>query len=295
MNTVADDTPINVYLDGEFVDTVYTEYGAFTCDVGALTTGKHTITAETIDSSSMNAKSQNKTLLVGYDIQFLEYPQKLIQGFANQFRVSVSSESTTITVTLSGEVVKGHTVVFKNGNTVLGAKTSNSNGEASYTYNAQGLGDITITAECGEVSNSINIEDCTYVDTTTYTSDTSKDISLPSKFKLEFDLYPKNRSTSNGGASHYVKCSRTQSAQDIWFGQGTSSGSHGIMVRPSTNSWATYEYLIDFNNISGLNSFSLVNHRMASDVETDQAIIPCVSDEGDANMVMYECRLTYQW
>ena len=61
---------------------------------------------------------------------------------------------------------------------------------------------------------------------------------MPSNFKLEFDLHPKSRSTSSGGVSHYVKLTRP-STTDMWFGQGTSSGNHGIMVRPSTNYWCS--------------------------------------------------------
>ena len=92
------------------------------------------------------------------------------------------------------------------------------------------------------------VEDCVYYDTATYSSDASLDISLPSTFKLEFDLYPKSRSTSSGGVSHYVKCSRTSSATDIWFGQGNSSGNHGIMVRPSTSSWCTSYTVLNTEN-----------------------------------------------
>lgn len=101
---------------------------------------------------------------------------------------------------------------------------------------------------CIFLQETYSIQDCTYYDTTTYTSDTSKDITLPSTFKLEFDLYPKTRSTTSGGASHYVKCSRTNSASDIWFGQGTSGGSHGIMVRPSINNWVTSNTTLNTDN-----------------------------------------------
>ena len=97
------------------------------------------------------------------------------------------------------------------------------------------------------VSETYSIEDCTYADSNTYTSEASKDVSLPSTFKLEFDLYPKSRSTSSGGVSHYVRCTRN-SATDIWFGQGTSSGSHGIMVRPSTNHWCTSYTVLNTDN-----------------------------------------------
>lgn len=38
-------------------------------------------------------------------------------------------------------------------------------------------------------------------------------------------------------------------------------------------------------------SIKVSTHRVVSDVDTDATIIPCVADEGDANMVMSECRI----
>ena len=93
-DTVANGTELNIYLDGELKGTVSTESGAFSCNVGELVTGKHTVTAETIQSVSMNASSQDKTLNVGYDVQIIQYPSKLIEGYSqNKFKIAVKTWS----------------------------------------------------------------------------------------------------------------------------------------------------------------------------------------------------------
>ena len=150
-------------------------------------------------------------------------------------------EHCVLTATLldsNGNGVSGEEIVFKANGGLLGTVITGDNGVAQCTYQSTGVGDVTITAECMNLVQTFVVEDCTYYDTVTYTSDTPKNISVPSNFKLEFDLYPKSRSTSSGGVSHYVKLTRP-STTDMWFGQGTSSGNHGIMVRPSTNYWCS--------------------------------------------------------
>lgn len=88
------------------------------------------------------------------------------------------------------------------------------------------------------MSSEIYVEDCTYYSTTEYSTTASLNISLPSTFKLSFAFKPSDRSTSSGGNSAYVRMG-TSSTTGIWVGQGTSSGNHGIMVRPSTNNWCS--------------------------------------------------------
>lgn len=72
------------------------------------------------------------------------------------------NESCTITAIYQGETVSRQTVVFKNGETVLATKTTNSNGVATYEYESQGIGNITITAECMNLQKTFTIEDCKY-------------------------------------------------------------------------------------------------------------------------------------
>ena len=49
-------------------------------------------------------------------------------------------------------------------------------------------------------------------------------------------------------------------------------------------------YMVEVRRVP--NSLKIVNHRMASEVEINESIFRCVSDEGDKNMIMTDCRLT---
>ena len=95
---------------------------------------------------------------------------KLYQS--NAYALSVSAdkpvlsyydeESAVLTATLEGPNVSGRSVVFKQGDTVLSTVTTNSRGVATYTYNSQGVGDVTITAECMNLQETYSLEDITY-------------------------------------------------------------------------------------------------------------------------------------
>ena len=88
-----------------------------------------------------------------------------------------------------------------------------------------------------------------YYNDTQYVGDVVLNISLPPVWKLEFILSPTDRSTSGGGNSHYIKLEDSEGNQ-YWVGQGTSAGSHGIMVRPSTNLWCNSNTTIGVNNVT---------------------------------------------
>ena len=191
----------------------------------------HTVFEGTENFTNCTSNNVNITVINPPTSLVLEADKSILSHYDN--------DNCTLTATLydnNNTPMEGLSVVFKNGDIVLDTITTDSGGVATYTYNSQGVGDVTITAEYMNLVQTYVVEDCTYYDTVTYTSETIKNISVPSNFKLEFDLYPKSRSTSSGGASHYVKLTRP-STTDMWFGQGTSSGNHGIMVRPSTNHW----------------------------------------------------------
>ena len=193
----------------------------------------HTVFEGTENFTNCTSNNVNITVINPPTSLVLEADKSILSHYNN--------DNCTLTATLydnNNTPMEGLIVVFKNGNIVLDTITTDSGGVATYTYNSQGVGDVTITAEYMNLVETFVVEDCTYYDTVTYTSETTKNISVPSNFKLEFDLYPKSRSTSGGGVSHYVKLTRP-STTDMWFGQGTSSGNHGIMVRPSTNHWCS--------------------------------------------------------
>ena len=76
------------------------------------------------------------------------------------------SDSTTLTATVfdnNNDIMENQVVTFKNGSTTLGTDTTDSNGEASYTYQSVGDGDITITVECGILTETYEINDYLFV------------------------------------------------------------------------------------------------------------------------------------
>lgn len=70
-------------------------------------------------------------------------------------------DSAILTATYDGAgAVSGKSVVFKIGDTVLDTVTTDSNGVATYEYESQGIGDVTITAECMNLQETYELEDC---------------------------------------------------------------------------------------------------------------------------------------
>ena len=110
------------------------------------------------------------------------------------------NDSCTLTATLTGDNVANRPVVFKNGSTILDTVNTDSNGVATYTYNSQGVGDVTITAEYMNLQETYEFEDClwTYLSEKTVTRSSSSTITeevmsgtsltLPNKFEFTFDL-----------------------------------------------------------------------------------------------------------
>ena len=76
-------------------------------------------------------------------------------------------DTVTLTATYDGTTIEGKSVVFKMGDTVLATETTDSNGVATYEYESQGVGDVTITAECMNLQETYELEDCYFYDTLT--------------------------------------------------------------------------------------------------------------------------------
>jgi len=100
------------------------------------------------------------------------------------------SDKATLTITILDEddnPVQSQNVVIKNGLTVLDTVQTGSDGTVEYEYSAQGLGDVTLTIECGEVSETITIEDCLYYHPNAITDNQELSISnFPTNFKVTY-------------------------------------------------------------------------------------------------------------
>lgn len=109
--------------------------------------GQTTFIAESgeLESNSLTINDINQKLTITADKNILSY---------------ADNESCTITATYEGPSIDGQTVVFKKGDTILATKTTNSNGVATYDYQSQGVGDVTITVECMNLQETYELEDC---------------------------------------------------------------------------------------------------------------------------------------
>lgn len=106
-------------------------------------------------------------------------------------------------------------IVIKNGSTILDTLQTGSDGTVEYEYTSQGVGDVTLTIECGEVSETITIEDCVTYDTTEYTSSQNKDIALPPNFEITVELM----ATTSYGAYPQIFIGDGQGDEYVSFGQ----------------------------------------------------------------------------
>ena len=141
------------------------------------------------------------------------------------------SDEATITVTVLNEdenPISNYDVVVKNGSTVLGTVKTNSDGIAEYDYSAQGLGDVTLTIECGELSETISIEDCTYYRLNTEIESQVLSISdFPVNFTAEFDVVvPKTDIYKYG----YL-CVGSDANNNMFVGAKGTDRKYGISIR----------------------------------------------------------------
>ena len=120
-------------------------------------------------------------------------------------------DSATISATLlrGSTPMKGETVTFKNGSTVIGTGVTDSNGVATYNYDSEGAGDVTITAEYGQLSGDVIIKDIFFARMTEYSCtktngtvkqqffDNSVSLDLPNDFELELEFWSDGSPTWN--------------------------------------------------------------------------------------------------
>ena len=88
---------------------------------------------------------------------------KILLTTDKQVLSQYDNESCTLTATLldsNGNGVSGEEIVFKANGGLLGTVITGDNGVATVSYNSQGVGDVTITAECMNLTKTLSIEDC---------------------------------------------------------------------------------------------------------------------------------------
>ena len=205
----------------------------------------HTVFEGTENFTNCNSNNVNITVINSPTSLVLQADKSILSHYDN--------DNCTLTATLydnNNTPMEGLSVVFKNGDIVLATITTNSSGVAEYTYNSQGVGDVTITAECMNLQETYTLEDCNYYSETgtTLIQNDSTDTDYPSdipyhhegteKYMVEFDFTMKS-----GLRFYYSNTKVTSKGDPIDYGYGFSrdaSGKFVITTRTTKSSNSTY-------------------------------------------------------
>ena len=189
-----------------------------------------------------------------------------------------TGDTNTITATLfdgstpvSGEILSYQ---IKHGSTVLdsGSGTTDSNGQISISYTGTGIGDIDIIVKLdgGYIQETFVVEDCILYRETLSTNIT--DLTLPSEYKLEFDI----PSTSNGtyamigtDNTHRIIIGQFSnenlSLNGVWVYNGSSTPTRNNCPTTPTNN-AHYTFTYENNSYTMSNGGSSITGTIPSEI-----------------------------
>ena len=180
------------------------------------------------------------------NITVINAPTSLVFQVDKSILSYYDDDTCTLTATLydnNNIPMGGLGVVFKTGDIMLAIVATNSSGVAEYTYNSQGVGDVTITAECMNLQETYELHDMYFYRGQEYSLtkssgsvlnqafDSNVTLTLPSNCEISFEIY------STGGAfdkehrlfiqpnSLYVV--GTQPSKGLFVQNTTSSGVNG--------------------------------------------------------------------
>lgn len=205
----------------------------------------HTVFEGTENFTNCNSNNVNITIINSPTSLVLQADKSILSNYDN--------DKCVLTATLydnDNTPIEGLSVVFKNGDIVLATITTNSSGVAEYTYNSQGVGDVTITAECISLQETYTLEDCNYYSETGTTliqndsTDTSYPCDIPyhhegtGKYMVEFDF-----TMETSFRFYYLNTEVTSKGDRTYYGYGFSrdaSGRFVISTRTTSTSNSTY-------------------------------------------------------
>ena len=205
----------------------------------------HTVFEGTENFTNCNSSNVNITVI--------NVPTSLVLQADKSILSHYDNDNCTLTATLydnNNTPMEGLGVVFKTGDIVLATITTDSGGVAEYTYNSQGVGDVIITAECMNLTETYTLEDCNYYSETgtTLIQNDSTDSDYPSdipyhhegtgKYMVEFDFTMKT-----SFRFYYANTKLTSKGDPLHYGYGFSrdaSGGFVISTRTTTTSNSTY-------------------------------------------------------
>lgn len=161
----------------------------------------HTVFEGTENFTNCTSNNVNITVINAPTSLVLQADKSILSHYDN--------DNCTLTATLydnNNTPMEGLSVVFKTGDIVLATVTTNGSGVAVYTYNSQGVGDVTITAECMFLLETYELHDTYFYRGQEYSLtkssgsvlnqafDSNVALTLPSNCEISFEIY------STGGA-----------------------------------------------------------------------------------------------
>lgn len=223
------------------------ENGEFTGTVTGLTVGQKVITATFEGDNEYNRSTINKhiTILESTIELSLTSPTPIIE---------VGGTSViTATLTKNGLPYVNQEINYeiKHGSTIIDADSdfTNNSGQISISYTGTGIGDVDIIFSFGSsVEETFVVQDCILYRETLSTNIT--DLTLPAKYKLEFDI----PSTSNGtyanigtDNTHRVivgqMSNNNPSLNGVWVYNGSSTATqNNCPTTPTQNAHYTFTY-----------------------------------------------------
>lgn len=225
--------------------------GVATLTVSTLEAGSYSITAtydEVVSSAVTVTVSYGFTsVTVTSDKSILSYADSESATLTAQLKNGDASAS------VSGETVDFYKYVDGTNDVLLGSGVTDSNGEATYSYSSQGVGDIQVYAKVRTlVSKRYDIIDAHYYDATNYSSSRSSlNIGLPTgDFEISFKAKPTSRT-----GSYCALNIGTDSNHRVYFGQGNPNGNCTLYIKNSTSSPL---YNQSTSSVTTLNEWNLI-------------------------------------
>lgn len=223
------------------------ENGEFTGTVTGLTTGQKVITATFEGDDEYNRSTTNKhiTILEPTIELSLTSPTPIIE---------VGGTSViTATLTKNGLPFVNQEIGYqiKHGSTIIDADSdfTNNSGQITISYTGTGVGDVDIIVIfSANVQETFTVEDCVVYRETLSTNIT--DLTLPAKYKLEFDMPSTSNSTYaiiGTDTTHRILVGQMSnsnpSLNGVWVYNGSSTPTqNNCPTSPTQNAHYTFTY-----------------------------------------------------
>ena len=204
----------------------------------------HTVFEGTENFTNCTSNNVNITVINAQTSLILQADKSSLSHYDN--------DNCVLTATLlgsNGNGVSGEEIVFKANGELLGTVITNDNGVSQCTYQSTGVGDVTITVECMNLTKTLSIEDCILANvnasyTGTSTSDTVYSLGydeIADLSSVDFEFSFKFHQTSYGcdvclGASSEFSVSPIKSNYRIFIGNsGSGNTRYGYRTTSTIN------------------------------------------------------------